>query len=46
MTAAASKKKPCNHKKLDPKTRKCEDCGEQIYPAPETTAETTTGQGK
>lgn len=28
-------KKPCYHMNLNPETKKCEDCDEQIYPAPE-----------
>lgn len=28
-------KKPCNHMNLNSKTKKCEDCDEQIYPVPE-----------
>jgi hypothetical protein len=32
----AEPKEPCSHQHLDPDTKKCKDCGNQIYPLPTT----------
>jgi hypothetical protein len=31
----AEPKEPCSHRHLDPDTKKCKDCGNQIYPPPD-----------